>query len=163
MRFVPVCLGCHPLAENCRAYAHHGGALRYGGLQITAHAHGQSVYFDAEAVNFLPEVRQNMKIPSLDGLVLTLRRQAHQTSQAKSGQGAYLFGLFDHLVAWGAGLVIRIAHIDLYADIQWRQGLGALLIESLGDLDSVHCMNPLKLFSYWPCFIALNPADEVPG
>ncbi len=75
---------------------------------------------------------------------------------------AYLFGQFIELIKGTARLAHLATHIDLYADIKWRQPGGTLVVETLGDFESLNTMNPGEVLGNWSGFIGLNWTDEVP-
>ena len=66
---------------------------------------------------------------------------------------------FRHLYA---GFRRTTIHIDLHTHLQGRQIFGSLRAESLGYLQTVNALYPIKVFSDQACFITLNGANTVP-
>ncbi len=55
------------------------------------------------------------------------------------------------------------ADVDFQADLQWRQGGGALGGQPLGDLQPVDAVHPVEVLGHRARLVALQGPDEVPG
>ena len=56
----------------------------------------------------------------------------------------------------------RAVDIDLQANLQRRQCVWPLLGQALGDLEPVHGLDPVKVFSHQPGLVTLDRTNAVP-
>ena len=94
--------------------------------------------------------------------VLGRCRQCHQASQAQAGKFPDLCDQFGQFSRLDAALALLLVHFDLQADIEWRQVVRALFVESSGLAEIFDTVNPGEIFCNGAGFIALNPADKMP-
>jgi hypothetical protein len=53
-------------------------------------------------------------------------------------------------------------HVDLNADLQGGQAIGALLAQALRDFEPVDRLHPVKMLGHQPGFVALQRSDAMP-
>lgn len=153
-----------PRPKHRRPHPHHGAAGLNRGFQVAAHAHGQGVKL-GQCQGLLQPIEQSLGLHVNRHLcVKPLHRigDGHETAQSQSGQGCHRLGQSQgirrrHTRFGGAAI-----GIDLQTNLQWRQMRGALLVQALGNFQTVHALHPIEMRRDQSGFIALQRPDAMP-
>ncbi len=110
-------------------------------------------------------IKQGFGLPQCYQLTLVIAdrlRNHHQSAQTQPRQLGDLGRQVQGLIGVNARLGQPAVHIGLQTHLQRRQMRWALIAESLGNLQPVNSVYPVKMLGNQPAFVALDRADAMP-